>query len=99
MADIIDMAKKFDRIIEQVDSGFAKYREVLDRIGQMEDPEEQGYHAAPVLMQIAGCDSETLLRSIFQPVPGRHYAEHVARDIGVVRWCLDQRKGHGGLNA
>ena len=99
MADIIDLAVKIKRITEQIDGGFSKYAAEFDRISEIPDLEEQGYQSAPILAQIACCDSETLLKSIFATAPSVRSRDNVMRDIGVVRWCLDQRKGRGQLDA
>lgn len=64
-------------------------RAELARIDKIEDPEEQGYQAAPVLCKVAGCTAwDMLMATKFGPSDG--HPTNKARDVGVMRWCQEQ---------
>lgn len=56
------------------------------------DFEEQGYQAAPLLMQMAGIDPEKLMLATVMAGEPEGPLDNVKRTIGVIRWCLDQRR-------
>lgn len=65
----------------------------LQRIGELEDPEEQGYSAAPLILEGTGLadPQELLLRMQLAPRLKSPTLKDAKRDIGVMRWCLDNR--------
>ena len=71
-------------------SRLAESRDEMDRINLIADLEEQGYAAGPVLVHASGATPEQLLASIILTAEDNEV--NVPRSIGVIRWCLDQRK-------
>lgn len=64
----------------------------LEEINNNPDLEEQGYKSAPLIMRIAGVNIEELLLSMLVAGKGLVMTPNARREIGVVRWCLDNRK-------
>lgn len=65
--------------------------EKLEQIDQLDDFEQQGYEVAASIAEAAGLTSEQLLQgtvSTGEPGP----MSNVLRTIGLIRWCLDQRR-------
>lgn len=71
------------------------YSEELQRIAELSDPEQQGYEVAPIIAQATGVTPEGLLRGLLNSDNSCGVESDVSRNIGVVRWCLDQRGGDG----
>lgn len=65
----------------------------LNKISKLDDPEEQGYRAAPLIMASVGLTDpyELLLRMQLAPRATSPTRKDAQRDIGVTRWCLDNR--------
>lgn len=60
----------------------------LDRINELEDFEQQGYEAAPVICAVAGIDAVQLLHTI--DVHPESDPANIKRDAGAARWCREQ---------
>jgi len=80
---------KPEEIFAELDS--FEMRRKFKEIEKVENLEQQGYEAAPLLAKMAGIDAETLLFGTVSAGEDSSKPGNVMRTIGVIRWCLDQR--------
>lgn len=72
--------------------------EELDEISALDNYELQGYLSAPYILKISNrtpgkqCNTpENLIYAILQYGNPSGDKTHMQRDLGIIRWCLDQR--------
>jgi len=70
----------------------AEEKEEMDIIKRVQDPEQQGYMAGPLMCKITGCTPEFLLASA-EDKPFLQ-GDDAKRDAGMRRWCKEQLR-HG----
>lgn len=65
----------------------------IQSLEKLEDPEEQGYQSAHLILAATGLTdpNELLLRMQLAPRREAPSLSDAKRDIGVLRWCLDNR--------
>lgn len=66
---------------------------ILNEIGEVEDLEEQGYLTAPHLAKLLEVSPKKLLLSVLRRDHAARSNSDNMRDIGVIRWCLENRGG------
>lgn len=72
--------------------------EVFEKAREYETPEEQGYFLAPYMAKHTSNTPEELLVRLLRVSRINDTLVDIGRDIGVIRWCLDQRIIAGRLN-
>jgi hypothetical protein len=72
------------------ESEMSQYMDEMVTISALDDMEEQGYLTAPYICKVYGLDSEQLLESVMRK-SHQHYGDDFKRDIGAIRWCINQR--------
>lgn len=62
-----------------------------DRIDKLQDPEQQGYEAAPTILVDLGVSKDELLRILLgsAKVDDSDYA--ISCTLGAIRWLIDNR--------
>lgn len=61
----------------------------LDRIKALEDPEQQGYEAAPLFCELGRISPKELAVNVLLS-PNLEHPDNIKRDAGVLRWCNEQ---------
>ena len=61
----------------------------LDRIKLLDDPEQQGYEAAPLFCEIGRISPADLAINVLLH-PNMDHEDNPKRDAGVIRWCREQ---------
>lgn len=75
-----------------VDADYIAYEEQLKEISEIEDYEQQGYLTAPIVSRFHDIAPEEMMVNIITALDKTNQAScHTQRDIGAIRWCLEQR--------
>jgi len=69
----------------------------LDRINELDDLEQQGYEAGPLLCRMCNVTPKQLLLSVIAAPSGS--PESMQRDRGLKRWCMENLPTDGMLQA
>lgn len=64
-------------------------RQEVDRLAAIEDPEQQGYEAAAMIVKSSGCTVQMFMDDLLDH-PADNNTDNQLRDKGALRWCQEQ---------